>query len=406
MSSQNKLIPELRFSEFVNKGEWKEGLVEDIAKAESSSVAFNKLELKKEGYPVYGADSIVGYIDNYQHKEEYISIVKDGSGVGRLNFCKSESTILGTLISLKSKDNKKYNLNWIYYLLNTIDFSSYVKGGGIPHIYYSDYKNENILVPDPKEQQKIASCLSSLDELITAHTNKLETLKTYKKGLMQNLFPQEGEKVPKLRFKEFEKDGEWERKNLESYIELFSGIALKSNEISDDQSGIPILRGINITEGHIRHSKEIDKFYLGDLENLKRFLIKENDIVIGMDGSKVGKNVALIKKEDENSILIQRVARIRTKKNTNIQFVYQHFISDGFRNYVDRVNTSSGIPHISSQQIKDFKISFPPKVEEQQKIAETLSLVDSLIKEETNKIEELKLHKKGLMQGLFPKVNS
>ena len=223
---------------------------------------------------------------------------------------------------------------------------------------------------------------------------------------MQNLFPQEGEKVPKLRFKEFEKDGEWERKNIENYIELFSGIALKSNEISDDQSGIPILRGINITEGRIRHSKDIDKFYLGDLENLKRYLIKENDIVIGMDGSKVGKNVALIKKEDENSILIQRVARIRTKENTDIQFIYQHFISDGFRNYVDRVNTSSGIPHISSQQIKDFKISFPPKLEEQQKIADTLSSLDNLIKEQSNKIEQLKSHKKGLMQGLFPKVNN
>ncbi len=98
----NKLIPELRFPEFVNEGEWSEDIIESIITAESSSVALNKLELKKEGFAVYGADSIVGYIDNYQHKNEYISIVKDGSGVGRLNFCESKSSILGTLISLKS----------------------------------------------------------------------------------------------------------------------------------------------------------------------------------------------------------------------------------------------------------------------------------------------------------------
>jgi type I restriction enzyme S subunit len=253
-----------------------------------------------------------------------------------------------------------------------------------------------------KEQQKIAACLSSLDELIVANTQKLEALKAHKKGLMQQLFPAEGETVPKLRFPEFEGDGEWEEKPMQNYIDLFSGIALKSEELSDDESGIPILRGINITEGFIRHSPEIDKFYLGNVENLQRFLIRENDIVIGMDGSKVGKNVALVKKEDENSILIQRVARIRANSKTDIKYVYQHFISENFRRYVDTVNTSSGIPHISSQQIKDFTIGFPPQLKEQQKIASCLSSLDAHITTQTEKIEALKIHKKGLMQGLFP----
>jgi type I restriction enzyme, S subunit len=234
----------------------------------------------------------------------------------------------------------------------------------------------------------------------------LEGLKDHKKGLMQNLFPQEGETVPKYRFKEFVNDGEWKDKKLENYIDLFSGIAFKSEELSDDDSGIPILRGINITEGYIRHSKEIDKYFVGNLDNLKKYLIKENDIVIGMDGSKVGKNVALIKKEDENSILIQRVARIRTNEKSDIKYVYHHFLSNKFRGYVDTVNTSSGIPHISAQQIKDFKIGFPPKLKEQQKIAECLSSLDSLITAQAEKVEQLKLHKKGLMQGLFPKIDS
>lgn len=70
---------------------------------------------------------------------------------------------------------------------------------------------------------------------------------------------------------------------------------------------------------------------------------------------------------------------------------------------MDNVNTSSGIPHISSQQIKDFKIGFP-SLSEQQKIADFLSTVDELITEQIKKIAQLKLHKKGLMQGLFPKI--
>jgi hypothetical protein len=208
--------------------------------------------------------------------------------------------------------------------------------------------------------------------------------------------------VPKFRFTEFKNDGSWNVEKLESYIDLFSGIALKSEELSDDKSGIPILRGINITEGYIRHSIDIDKYFLGELENLKRYLVKEDDIVIGMDGSKVGKNVALVSKEDENSILIQRVARIRTKQKSDINYIYQYLISDKFRNYVDTVNTSSGIPHISAQQIKDFEIGFPPKLNEQKKIAGCLTSLDELIIAESQKLDTLQAHKRGLLQSLLP----
>ncbi len=182
-------IPKIRFPEFKNDGEWEEKKLDDIVKSYSSSIALNKLQLTVKGYPVYGADTIVGYIDEFQHENEYISIVKDGSGVGRLNFCQSQSSILGTLTCLKSKNEKLYSLKWIYYLLNTIDFSTYIKGAGIPHIYYSDYKNENILVPKIKEQQKIADCLISIDEKINLQIQKVQSLKEYKKALLQQLFP-------------------------------------------------------------------------------------------------------------------------------------------------------------------------------------------------------------------------
>lgn len=182
-------VPKFRFPEFKNDEVWEEKKLDDILKSYSSSIALNKLQLKVKGYPVYGADSIVGYIDEFQHENEYISIVKDGSGVGRLNFCQSQSSILGTLTCLKSKNEKLYSLKWIYYLLNTIDFSTYIKGAGIPHIYYSDYKNENILLPKIKEQQKIADCLTSIDEEINLQIQKVESLKEHKKALLQQLFP-------------------------------------------------------------------------------------------------------------------------------------------------------------------------------------------------------------------------
>jgi type I restriction enzyme S subunit len=267
-------------------------------------------------------------------------------------------------ILLAKNDN---NIKFVYEAIKNFNYEV----GVHQRHWISIFSKLRIEIPkNPQEQQKIASCLSSLDEIIATHSQKLNLLKDHKKGMMQNLFPQEGEKVPKYRFREFEKDGEWVLMKLENCIDLFSGIALKSEELSDDETGVPILRGINITEGYIRHSNDIDKYFLGDLENLQKYLVKEKDIVIGMDGSKVGKNVAMITKQDENSILIQRVARIRTNTKADINFVYQYFISDKFRSYVDTVNTSSGIPHISAQQIKDSKVEFPPKIQEQQKTQE------------------------------------
>ena len=187
--AEGKTIPEWRFPEFRDSGEWKENRMEDIVICNNSTMSLNKLEIKTKGYPVYGADGVVGYIDTYQQNDKYISMVKDGSGVGRLNLNTGYSSILGTLSCLQLKNKTKYILEWVYYYLNSMDFSVYVKGSGIPHIYYSDYKNRICTTPDCLEQQKIADFLSGIDELIIRQTDKIEVLKQHKKALMQGLFP-------------------------------------------------------------------------------------------------------------------------------------------------------------------------------------------------------------------------
>ena len=116
--------------------------------------------------------------------------------MGRLNLYEGETSTLRTLTTLKSKDEKKYRIVWTYYLLNSIDFSANVKSSGIPHIYFSDYKSKNIRVPKiADEQQKIAACLSSLDDLISAQNKKSASLQLHKKGLLQGLFPNVNDKI-------------------------------------------------------------------------------------------------------------------------------------------------------------------------------------------------------------------
>lgn len=251
-------------------------------------------------------------------------------------------------------------------------------------------------IPTLPEQQKIAGFLSAVDEKLQHLNRKKELLEQYKKGVMQKLFSQE------LRFKQA--DGtdypDWEEKRLGVAINLLSGYAFKGEDISEGANGVPLLRGINITEGVIRHSVEIDRYYNGALAGLDKFQVAVNDLVIGMDGSKVGKNSALVTNADEGALLIQRVARLRALDGYDIRFVYHHIRSSRFIGYVDTVNTSSGIPHISAKQINDFTIEFPCQ-EEQQKIADFLSSLDEKIDAVSAQIELTQQFKKGLLQEMF-----
>ena len=206
--------------------------------------------------------------------------------------------------------------------------------------------------------------------------------------------------VPKLRFPGFQDD--WEMTPIGEKVDLLSGYPFDGPDICEDRSGVRLLRGINITEGRIRHSPEIDRYYTGETDGLEKFRVCLNDLVIGMDGSKVGKNSSLISDDDADALLIQRVARLRTSSPTLIQFIFQQINSTTFHSYVDKINTSSGIPHISAKQIKEFTVGFPSPAE-QQKIAECLSSVDELVAAQARKLDALKTHKKGLMQQLFPR---
>ncbi len=423
MSKEKSIVPELRFPEFEKDGEWSSKKLGDLA-AFSKGKGIGKADIAANGITPcirYG-ELYTQYNETIDEVTSSTNIEKDdlvlsqandviipASGETRIDIA-TASCVLNAGVALGSDLNiirSKLNGVFLAYYLNNgkkMQIAKMAQGVSVIHLYSSQLKSLGVDIPKPKEQQKIADCLSSLDALIAAHRDKLDALREHKKGLMQNLFPQEGEMVPKLRFPEFEEDGEWEIRSVEQNIDLISGIALKSRELTEDNSGTPILRGVNITEGQIRHSAEMDRFYLGETSKMDKFLIQENDIVIGMDGSKVGKNVALISEKDAGAILIQRVARIRAI-DSDVKYLYHNFLSNTFRRYVDSVNTSSGIPHISSKQIRDFEIGFPPTIQEQQKIADCLSAVDGLMAAQEDRIAQLQEHKRGLMQGLFPKTN-
>lgn len=404
MNNDNTLIPNYRFPEFKNDGSWNKLKVEEIIMNESSSLSINKLEFLDNGYKLFGADGLVGYIDSYKQKDDYIAIVKDGSGAGRLSYYPAYSSVVGTLTYLKIKDKKLNDLKFQYYNLHNIDFKNHIKGGGIPHIYYSDYKNDLIGNPtNPSEQQKIAACLSSLDDVIAGHEEKLTLLEEHKKGLMQNLFPQEGETQPKYRFPEFENDGDWVEKKVSHVFSFFQGYAFSSNDATASGTRWLKIADVSFQQMNSENPTFLPKAFK---ELHARFLVKKGGVVIALTRPILNGKLKISKVDDEfnGSLLNQRVAKLET--SYNLDFVYYLLQLQSFIKEIENKIAGNEPPNLSYSQIQDINILITNKPSEQQKIASVLSSIDDLIIAQREKIEALKTHKKGLMQGLFPKIES
>ena len=157
-----------------------------ISEYHSSNNTMATIEQHNIGkYPVYDAGGIITSIDNYDFAFDYVAIIKDGSGVGRLRLCQAQSSIIGTLGAIKPRG---CSVGYLYAVLQGIDFRQFATGMAIPHIYYKDYKNTLVPFPDSVVQNKIKTILSKIDTLITSETRMLELLQTAKTNLLHRMF--------------------------------------------------------------------------------------------------------------------------------------------------------------------------------------------------------------------------
>ena len=259
-------------------------------------------------------------------------------------------------------------------IFQQIIWYKYNEAGGVPSLLKTTIGNIDIFIPnDENEQKKIVDCLSCLDDLISAVADKIETLKEYKKGLMQQLFPPEGKTTPILRFPEFQNEREWKKTILES---LCNSIASGKNKNNPD--GNYNLYG---------STGIIGKTDTGDY-NGTYILV-----------ARVGTHAGFLTKVDGKFGVTDNTLVINLKLKGNIDFVYYLLYNKGLNNLV----FGSGQPLITGSLLKNLEIAIPSSIE-QQKIADCLSSVDELISTETAKLDQLKVHKKGLMQQLFPKL--
>ena len=154
---------------------------------ECKSSTLQESDVCEQGtYPVYGANGIVGYLDNYNTEGEAVYIIKDGSGVGTVSYVKGKCSATGTLNTLQAKEG--YSLQYLYYLLKVFNFEPYKTGMAIPHIYFKDYGKAKVYCPSYTEQLQYARLLSAIDNKLSAEQHILTNLSLQKQYLLRQMF--------------------------------------------------------------------------------------------------------------------------------------------------------------------------------------------------------------------------
>jgi type I restriction enzyme S subunit len=403
----NKKVPKLRFKEFEKDGEWEEKRLGDIVliimgqspSSKSYNSNGNGIYLIQGNADIKNRKTYPRIWTTESKKECKIGdiILTVRAPVGYVAKSIHNACIGRGVCALRSKKN--YFLNFVYYFLLYFEkeWKKLGQGSTFTAIGTNDIKNLKIRIPvTQKEQQKIADTFSSLDNLIMSEDKKLQALQTYKKGLMQQLFPKEGERVPKLRFKEFKSNGEWEENTLINIANFRRGSFPQPYGLDkwyDDKNGIPFIQVYDVDENF--KLKPTTKRKISKLGAKQSIYIPSNTLIITIQGS-IGR-VAITQYHayiDRTLLLFQEF-----KKPINKIF-FAYILKNLFE--IEKNKAPGGIiKTITKEVLSNFIVKIPKTPKEQQKIANTLSSLDNLIENQSKKIEKLKEHKKGLMQQMF-----
>lgn len=413
-NKKTALLPRLRFPEFSGFEEWKKKELKNIAEvimgSSPSSSSYNE---NKIGLPLLQGNADIKnrlsapriYTTEVTKECEIDDIlISVRAPVGAVAKSLHKACIGRGISAIRANNesSKEYLYQWLFsYESSWLKIS---QGGIFDAVNRDDIRNLLLPIPQLEEQQKIADCLSSLDELISAEDKKLEALKAHKKGLMQKLFPSKGKTVPEWRFPEFRESGEWNEKKLGSKsIKVGSGSTPLGGENNYKRAGRPFIRSQNVGWGCLILD---DIVFIDESthQGLSSTEVHSGDVFLNITGASIGRSAVADCRVDGGN-LNQHVCIIRTKADElNPYFLNHYLLSVYGQKQIKTFQAGGNRLGLNFAQIRSFSVPIPSVIEEQQKIADCLSSIDDLITEQTKRIEMLKQHKKGLMQGLFPSI--
>jgi type I restriction enzyme S subunit len=377
---------------------WEMRTVGDVCERGSSNVSQNQLDNEVGDYPIFGASGLIKNVSFYHQEKPYLSIVKDGSGVGRVTKMNAYTSVIGTLQYILPKEN--IDLNYLYYNLISIDFKKYVAGAAIPHIYFKDYKNEPFLwMPLPEQKRIVAILDEAFAAIAKAKANAEQNLKNAKElfeSYLQGVFENPARSGTGAG------DG-WEEKTLEELADekctLSYGIVQPGDEYTD---GLPVIRPTDLTSRFISLSglKRIDPKLA---EGYKRTKLIGDELLLCVRGTTGVVSIATKELKDAN--VTRGIVPIRF----NSKIIYQEFgyyllISNYIQKQIRAKTYGAALMQINIGDLR--KINTPyPSLKEQKSIVQKLDLLrietkklEAIYQQKINDLEELK---KSILQKAF-----
>ena len=284
-----------------------------------------------------------------------------------------------TYLMLKHEYANAFDIKFLFYYCYKLDLwcLSHLNQGSFPSVDMKQFSQFEIPVPPLAIQNEIVKLLDNFTELTAELTAELQLRKKQYSFYRDSL----------LNFSRNDVDVEW--RTLGETCDTLSGFPFDSSQFTS--SGIRLMRGMNVKRGVLDFREENNRYWKG-YDGLEKYLLESDDIIIAMDGSLVGQSYGLVKEEQRPLLLVQRVARVRSRK-ANPHYIY-HYISSGrFTDYVNLKRTAGAVPHISLRDIEHFKIPFP-STEKQNQIAAILDRFDALCHDLTQGLPEIAARKK------------
>lgn len=380
MSEENKsaLVPRRRFPEFQGDA-WEAKPLEQVAPLQRG-FDLPSSELQPGDIPVVYSNGVQSFHCTAMAKAPGLVTGRSGT-IGKLHFIeKGEYWPHNTSLWVTSfKGNVP---KFVYFLFNSIGMERFASGSGVPTLNRNDVHAFVSAVPKSlTEQQKIADFLSSLDELITAETQKLDALKAHKKGLMQRLFPRDGEAVPRLRFPDFRGAREWDAKTLSELAENLDNRRIPVTESDRIKGVIPYYGASGIVD------------YIHD------FIFDEDLLCVSEDGANLVARTTPIAFSISGKTWVNNHAHVLKFDCRCVQKIVEDYLNSvSLEDYL----TGMAQPKLNRAMLDTIHVPVPQDEDEQEAVAGCLSSLDGLITAQSQKIDALNSHKKGLMQQLFP----
>ncbi len=276
---------------------WEYKKLEDICSKGSSNISLNKIEDNFGDYNLYGASGLVKGIDFYHQDKPYIGIVKDGSGVGRVDIYPPKSSLVGTMQYIFPKEDCE--IGFLKYLLQGLHLEKFKTGAAIPHIYFKDYGKSKVPFPPISEQQQIVEELDLLSVIIEKKKAQLNELD----NLAQSLF-----------YEMFGESSNWEHKPLKQITtKMGSGATPRGGNQSYKENGVSLIRSLNVHNGYFKYDDlaHIDELQASQLDNV---IIKDNDVLLNITGASVAR-CCIVPSDILPARVNQHVSILRVKEN-------------------------------------------------------------------------------------------